>query len=259
MSGVPYIGSWGKPTLYQRHPPDSGQSKPCRQSCLLLRGKLPQPPVGVGMTDICFRSPTTWAWMCVLLQHWQDHSTIHLFGRQFQKQSLLSEIMIRDLNPWLVLADHLSWNMVAKEMPMWLDIQGQYTDVHQQEWQAQKQNSYAIGMLKHATEILYLGWLKDRDDEQEAVRCPRSWCAESTWKPLSGSGTLPMAGNTFEKCVPGRRRELLPPLNWANTHQTQRGQAYTLLGAKRGFTRLRLRTECVIHIWSFGNATKLCT
>ena len=78
------------------------------------------------------------AWMCVLLHFWPDHSTAHLFGGQIIRQSVLSEIILRDLNPWMPRVDRFSWNMVAREAATLLGIRDQYTEQHHKEWWAQK-------------------------------------------------------------------------------------------------------------------------
>ena len=71
--------------------------------------------------------------------------------------------MFRDLNPWMLRGDRLSWNMVARDAAMWLDITGQYTQLHHKEWRAQKECAHDVHTLEHVTEIVYIGRLEDRE------------------------------------------------------------------------------------------------
>ena len=50
------------------------------QTTILLRGELPLPSPAIHLRNIRVWGPVLWAWMAVLLQFWQDHISIHLYG-----------------------------------------------------------------------------------------------------------------------------------------------------------------------------------
>ena len=71
------------------------------QTTMPTRWELPLIPMGADFEDIRVHCPVVWAWMAMLLQFWQDHTTRHLYGGHFRKTSDLATTLIRDINPWL--------------------------------------------------------------------------------------------------------------------------------------------------------------
>ena len=77
------------------------------QTMTPLRGELPLSPAGIGMTNIWFRSPATWGWVCVLLQY-RPYSPLCLLCDGCQAQlSLVTNITVfawctahANGNPW---------------------------------------------------------------------------------------------------------------------------------------------------------------
>ena len=70
------------------------------QTTMPIRGELPLIPMGTHFKDICVRCPAVLAWMAVLLQYWQDHTTRHLYRGRFRQASDLAATLIWDINPW---------------------------------------------------------------------------------------------------------------------------------------------------------------
>ena len=64
------------------------------QTMMLIRGELPLIPTGTDFKDIRVHCPAVWAWMAVLLQYWQDHTTRHLYGGRFHQTSDLATTLI---------------------------------------------------------------------------------------------------------------------------------------------------------------------
>ena len=64
------------------------------QTMMPMRGELPLIPTGAHFEDIHVRCPAVWAWMAVLLQFWQDHTTRHLYGGRFRQTSDLAATLI---------------------------------------------------------------------------------------------------------------------------------------------------------------------
>ena len=108
------------------------------QTTMPLRGELPLIPSGTHLEDIRIHSPATWVWIAVLLQYWQDHMSRQLYRGHFQQASDLAKTLIRDINPWLPHSVHFGWNYVAADTTLWLDMQDQFTDKHDAEWEGQK-------------------------------------------------------------------------------------------------------------------------
>ena len=64
------------------------------QTMMPIRGELPLIPTGTHFEDIRVHCPAVWAWMAVLLQYWQDHTTRHLYGGHFCQTSDLATTLI---------------------------------------------------------------------------------------------------------------------------------------------------------------------
>ena len=139
------------------------------QTTTPLRGELPLTPAGAHLRDIHVWSPTLWAWMVVLLQFWQDHITQDLFGRCVCQASDLANTLIHDINPWLPHSARFSWDYVAAQTTLWLDICKQFTKEHFREWEAQKSRLCQLGTLEHDTKIVYHWHLTKRQAKLEAA------------------------------------------------------------------------------------------
>ena len=98
------------------------------QTTTPLPGELPLIPTGAHFEDICVCSPALWAWIAVLLQYWQDHMSIQLYGGRFRPASDLANTSIRDINPWLPHKVRFGWNYVAAHTTLWLDMRDQFTN-----------------------------------------------------------------------------------------------------------------------------------
>ena len=132
------------------------------QTMMPLRGELPLIPSGTHLEDIHIHSPATWAWIAVLLQHWQDHMTRQLYGGHFQQASDLENTLICDINPWLPHSVHFGWNYMATHATLWLDMWDQFTDEHHTEWEGQKLLTHSLNNLECNTEVIYPGTPREK-------------------------------------------------------------------------------------------------
>ena len=107
--------------------------------------------------------------MAVLLQFWQDHMTKDLFGGHVCQASDLANMLIWDINPWLPHKAWFSWDYVATQAMLWLDVCEQFTEEHFREWEAQKSQPCQLGALEHDIEIIYHRHLTKRQAEMDAM------------------------------------------------------------------------------------------
>ena len=95
------------------------------QTTTPLRGELSLPSPAIHLRDIYVRGPALWSWMAVLMQYWQDHISVPLYGGRVRKASELAKILMRDINPWLPHHSKFGWDYIADHCTLWLDVQEQ--------------------------------------------------------------------------------------------------------------------------------------
>ena len=102
------------------------------QTTTPLRGELLLPSPAIHLRDI----HALWSWMAMLLQYWQDHISMPLYGGRVRKVSELNKILMRDINPWLPHHSKFSWDYIADHCTLWLDVWEQFIEEHFREWEA---------------------------------------------------------------------------------------------------------------------------
>ena len=152
------------------------------QTTTPVRGEMLLVPAGAHYEDIRIRCPVVWSWMAVLLQFWQDHMTVHLYGRSFRPMSALARTIIRDINVWMPHTFRFGWPYVARHAVLWLDIRDQFTEEHLEEWEAQKYHTMGLNNLERETEVIHqdcvISW-------QDAKECADSKEATAQELPLN--------------------------------------------------------------------------
>ena len=118
------------------------------QTMMPMRGELPLIPTGAHFEDIRVCCLAVWAWMTMLFQFWQDHTTRHLYGGCFHQTSDLATTLIREINLWLLHKSCFGWGYVAMHATLWLDLQNQFAEEHIEEWEAQKCRTGALNNLE---------------------------------------------------------------------------------------------------------------
>ena len=153
------------------------------------QGELPLPSPAIHSRDIHVQGPTLWSWMAMLLQYWQDHISMPLYGGRVRKASELAKVLMRDINPWLPHHSRFSWEYIANHCTLWLDVQEQFVEEHFQEWEAQKTPPYQLGPLEHDSELIGIlsrgrwRWTLWDSREEEAKKLPpKHQAAHEQWQ-----------------------------------------------------------------------------
>ena len=139
------------------------------QTTMPLSGELLLPSPAIHLRDIHVRGPALWSWMAVLLQYWQDHISVSLYGGRVRMSSELTEILMRDINPWLPHHSRFGWDYIADHCTLWLDVWEQFIEEHFWEWEAQKTCPYQLGPLEHNTKLAFHRHLIKRQAEMDAA------------------------------------------------------------------------------------------
>ena len=105
----------------------------------------------------------------MLLQYWQDHISVLLYGERVKKASELTTILMRDINPWLPHHSRFGWDYIDEHCTLWLDVWEHFVKEHFREWEAQKTHLYQLGPLEHDTELTYHRHLIKRQVEMDAA------------------------------------------------------------------------------------------
>ena len=107
--------------------------------------------------------------MAVLLQYWQDHISVPLYGSSVRKASKLADTLMRDINPWKSHKVKFGWDYITNHATTWLDVCEQFVKEHFQEWEVQKTCPYELGPLENSTEFAYQRLLAQRQAESDAT------------------------------------------------------------------------------------------
>ena len=123
-------------------------------------------PTGSHFEDIRVCCPVMWSWMAVLLQYWQDHMTLYLYGGRFRCISDLVATVIRDINPWLPHQARFGWGYVAMNATLWIDQWDHFAMEHQEKWAKQKEQECALNDLERDTEVVYRARIIRRQEDK---------------------------------------------------------------------------------------------